>query len=110
MHASLATEMSHFNIQAKLITFEISKFSCPTLYVITSQKPQPLLFTLGLWLLQISVVQFSVVHIFKNSTNTLISLINVEVGINVEGVQYLQNQKNVEVGILQLESSPFVFK
>ena len=42
---------------------------------------------------------------------TLMSLITVEVGINVKGVQKLQNQYvNEEDGILQLESSPFVFE
>ena len=41
--------------------------------------------------------------------STLISIINMEVGINVEGVQKMENHKNMDVGILQLESSAFVF-
>jgi hypothetical protein len=49
-------------------------------------------------------------RLLTTNLSTLISLINVEVGINVEGVQKLQNSKNGEVGILQLESSPFVFE
>jgi hypothetical protein len=50
------------------------------------------------------------VQVFKKMVYTLISLINVEVGINVEGVANNGKQKNVEVGILQLKSSAFVFK
>jgi hypothetical protein len=49
-------------------------------------------------------------RLLTTNLSTLISLINVEVGINVEGVQKLQNSKNGEVGILQLESFPFVFE
>ena len=48
----------------------------------------------------------------KKDPTILISLRNVEVGINMNGMEKLQNKKqtNMEVGILELESSPFVFK